>query len=87
MGVKHMQKDLEDAYKGKNILSCKLGTRFLGSEIKAWIRWHLNHDTPKRKVAKQMERFLDIEDNAVYYLTKGDYKSSASYGKYLVVRA
>ena len=75
-----------DSYNGRNILSCKPGTRFYGKEIKEWIKWHIDHETSKQKIAKQMERFLNIEDDQLYYLTKGNYSSSSSMNKYLVVR-
>ena len=70
----------------RNILSCKVGTIFKGKEIKEWIQYHLTNDTSKTRIAKQMIKYLNIEDMADYRLYRGTYESSASYKRYLVER-
>lgn len=75
-------------YIGKNILSYSPKTIFKGSEIKAWIRYYINHDCGKKtKMANRMKKYLNIDDNADYTLIKCTYSSCASYGDYLVERA
>ena len=75
-------------YTEKNILSYGPGTVFKGSEIKAWIRYHINHDCGKKtQMANKMKEYLNIDDNADYVLVKCTYSSCESYGNYLVERA
>ena len=69
----------------KNILSYKLGTIFSGREIKEWIKYHIENQTSKTNIAKRMMKYLNIADNEKYYLSKGNYLSSASFNEYIVV--
>lgn len=81
-----MMSNSNEKYDGLNILSYKPGTIFTGKEIKDWINWHLEHENSHKKVAKKLKKYLNIEDDLHYFLSKGDYRSSASYGQYIVVR-
>lgn len=67
----------------KNILSYNLNTRFTGKEIKDWIRFHLNNKTSHTKQAYYLKKFLNLKDNKIYKLQKGDYRPSASYNKFI----
>lgn len=73
-------------YRGKNILSYKLGTVFTGKEIKEWIQFQLDNETYRSSVARDMKKYLNISDEGKYVLYKDEYWASASYGQYLVRR-
>jgi hypothetical protein len=69
----------------KNILSYQLGTIFTGKEIKDWIIYHTQKETSSHaKEAWELAKYLNIRDNKLYRFLKGTYRSSASYGKYLI---
>ena len=51
-----------------NILSYAPGTVFAGKEIKAWIRYHLEHETSHTREAKHMQRYLNISDHGKYII-------------------
>lgn len=48
----------------KNILSFNSPLR--GKEIKDWIRYHTETQTEYSRIAKKMQRFLNISDNDMY---------------------
>ena len=52
----------------KNILSYKKWTPISGKEIKEWIRYNLENETSHSKTAKKMEKYLNIDDNTMYFL-------------------
>lgn len=79
-------KQNKDIYRERNILSCVNGTVFTGKEIKNWINWHANHNTSKTKIAKRLLKYNDIDDTTLYTIEKGQYKSSNSYNKFVIVR-
>ena len=70
----------------KNILSYQ-DAKFSGKEIKDWIKYHTENQTSHTHIAKDMRKYLNIDDNTMYKLVKGTYESSASYNKYLVEKA
>lgn len=59
-----------------NILSYKPGTVLLGREIRTWIRYQISHQTSHYKEAVQMQKYLNIQDNKEYIVSKGDYQAS-----------
>lgn len=59
-----------------NILSYKLGTSLLGKGIKDWIRYQISHQTSHYKEAVQMQKYLNIQDNEKYIVSKGDYQAN-----------
>lgn len=67
----------------KNIISYKCGTVFVGMEIKEWINYHVYHDTSHTRQARQLVRFLTVNDNEQYVMTKGT--CMGSLGKYLFI--
>ena len=67
----------------KNIISYKCGTVFVGREIKEWINYHIHHDTSHTRQARQLVRFLTVNDNEQYVMTKGI--CMGSLGKYLFI--
>ena len=67
----------------KNIISYKCGTAFMGKEIKDWINYHIHHDTSHTRQARQLVRFLTINDNEQYVITKGT--CMGSLGEYLFI--
>lgn len=76
-----------EQYPGRNILSYGVGVPFLGSEIKVWIRWHMEHACGmKTKMANAMKKYLDIDDNTWYCLLKNDYHSAENFEQYYVQR-
>lgn len=68
----------------KNILSYPIGTVFSGKTIKEWITYNLENETSHTKQAKQMKRFLNIDDDGDYMYVREAYPSSA--GKHLFVK-
>lgn len=71
----------------KNILSYKLGTSFSGKEIKDWIRYNIENNTSRAKIAYKMKGYLEtLEDDVMYVLYKDNYSSCASYEDYFVKR-
>ena len=60
----------------KNILSYTPYTRFNGKEIKEWIIYHTKNQTEYTEEAKRMVNYLNISDNAEYYISKGNYQAS-----------
>ena len=74
------------SYKGRNILSCIRGTVFTGKEIKDWINWHVNNESSKSHIARQLAKYDNIDDDALYTIGKGDYRSSNSYNKFIIMR-
>lgn len=68
----------------KNILSYPVGTVFSGKIIKEWITYNLGNETSHTKQAKQMKRFLNIDDDGDYMYVREVYPSSA--GKHLFVK-
>lgn len=78
-------KDCDDLYHGRNILSYSSYTVFKGSEIKAWIRFYLDHDRgSKSRMARKMREYLNVEDNEDYTIRKNDRSSSGGYEVHLV---
>ena len=69
----------------KNILSYSDKHIFKGSEIKEWIVYHTTHETSLSSEARKMQKFLNIDDDGDYFVTKGDYQASSR--GYRVVRA
>lgn len=73
-------KDCDDLYHGKNILSYTAYTVFKGSEIKAWIRFYLDHDRgSKSRVARKMREYLSVDDHEDYTVVKNMKSSSGGY--------
>lgn len=69
----------------RNILSCIPGTRFRGKEIKEWIKFHTENQTEYTREAKRMINYLNVSDDAEYYICKGDYQANGR--KFCVIRA
>ena len=76
----------EEQFHGKNILSYQPNTIFNGREIKEWIRFHIEHETSKSKIAKKMEHYLSIDDDNKYKIIKEPYRSCQSAGDYLIMK-
>lgn len=69
-----------------NILSYKLGSSFKGKDIKDWIEFHTTHNTSKSKIANNMKKYMNLDDNEEYKLTKETYRSCGSYNKYQFIK-
>lgn len=50
----------------------KLGNKYSGREIKDWLILNLTHETEETYLAKQLQRYSTISDNAIYIFTVGD---------------
>lgn len=61
----------------KNILSYTPGTKIKGKEIKEWILYNINHQTSLSAEAKKMTKYLNIDDEKEYIISKGTYQESA----------
>ena len=68
----------------KNILSYIPGTKFTGKEIKEWIKFHIENQTEYTKEAKKMVEYLNISDDAEYWVCRGNYQASAR--KFCVIK-
>lgn len=75
---------MRDLVKMKNILSYPIGTVFDGKTIKEWITYNLEHETFHTKQARQMKRFLSIDDDGDYMYIRGTYEGST--GKHLFMK-
>ena len=60
----------------KNILSFSPGTAIKGKVIKEWINYHINNQTSHTKDAMRMKKYLDIDDDSLYTISKGNYMAS-----------
>lgn len=68
----------KEQYHGRNILSCVPNNAILkGSEIKSWIAWHIEHENSKRKIALQMQEYLEtMNDDHSYQLYRTNDRKS-----------
>ena len=69
----------------KNILRYPVGTVLSGKEIKGWITYHTTNNTSHTKQARQMVRFLNINDSERYIITKGTCMGSLN--QFLFIKA
>ena len=60
----------------RNLLSLKPGTQIKGKEIKDWILYQLEHQTSHYNNARKMQKYLNIDNEKMYIISKGTYEAS-----------
>jgi hypothetical protein len=60
----------------KNILSYGSCKQFKGKDIKSWIIYHIQNNTSHTKDALKMKQYLNINDDKLYMVIKGNYQES-----------
>lgn len=71
-------REVTGLFQPRNIISYKLGSVFTGKEIREWIEFHTTHKTSKSKVAKTMKKYMNLDYNKEYRITKNTYRSCGS---------
>jgi len=60
----------------KNILSYESSKKIKGKDIKEWIIYHTTNKTNYTKIAGQMKKYMNIDNEQYYTINKGNYQSS-----------